>query len=375
MIDSLAGSGGAERGLVREITRFSRDVDQHVVRLFEPSELQSELEGRGIPVTWLGLRASWGAYAWPLAVLRLTRLIRRFRPDVVHSSLFASNVVAQTAARLTRVRVVSTFVLSGEEALLRAYQPGANTWKARTLRGLAGVSARWAGARFRAITEDAARTNALLLGVPLDRITVVPRGVPLDPPGGEIPSRSELGLPEGPRLILNVGRMASQKGQIHLVRAFARVRERVTDTHLVVVGREGNTADLVRAEVERLGLAGSVTITGYRRGVDGYLAHAALFAFPSLMEGLGTALLEAMAAGLPVIAFDIPPVREVTDRGRVARLVPVGDESALAEAMVEVLEGGDDGLGEAARRLVEERYGLDQVAARLESLLKSVAGR
>ncbi|GIU91930.1 MAG: hypothetical protein KatS3mg011_0836 [Acidimicrobiia bacterium] len=361
--------------MVREISAFPPAVDQHLVRLYEPSDLEPQLRNAGIGVTWLGLRSSWGAYGWPVGVARLVQEIRRFRPDVIHSSLFAANFVAQTAAILCGRPIVSTFVLSGEQTLLESYQPRADTRRARILRKLASLPARNPRVRFRAITQDAAVTNARLLGVPRDRITVIPRGVVLPDLDAHVPSRAELDLPtEGP-IVLNVARLARQKGQIHLVRAFERVLKRVPEARLVIVGRPGDAADQVEEEISRLGLGQAVTLVGYRPDVGPYLRHASVFAFPSLMEGLGTSVLEAMAAGLPVVAFDIPPVREVTGEGAVARLVPAGDEAGLADEICSLLIHGDEGIGGRAREWVEQRYRLELVASSLVELLSSTAGR
>jgi|FLYL01.1.fsa_nt_gi glycosyltransferase involved in cell wall biosynthesis len=361
--------------MVREICAFPSEVDQHLVRLYESSDLEPQLRTAGIGVTWLGLRSSWGAYGWPVGVARLVREIRRFRPDVIHSSLFAANLVAQTAATLCRRPILSTFVLSGEETLLESYQPRADTRRARILRKVASFPAKNPRVHFRAITEDAAVTNARLLGVSRDRIAVIPRGVILPDLDGPLPTRAELGLPaEGP-IILNVARLARQKGQVHLVRAFVSVLERVPEARLVIVGRPGDAAHDVEEEISSLGLGEAVTLVGYRSDVEPYLRHASVFAFPSLMEGLGTSVLEAMAAGLPVVAFDIPPVREVTGEGAVARLVPPGDETRLADEICSLLIHGDEDLGGRARRWVEQRYRLELVTSSLVELLSSTAGR
>ena len=92
------------------------------------------------------------------------------------------------------------------------------------------------------------------------------------------------------------------------------------------------------------------------------------------MEGLGTAVLEAMSLSVPVVAFDIPPVREATDAGRAALLVPVGDAGELATAVLEVLQGGHASLGERhGRAFVEEHRSSDAIADQVERLLRSSA--
>lgn len=371
VVDSLAGSGGAEHGLVREITRFSPDVEQVVVRLFERDELQADLEEAGIPVIPLGFEANGASRTFPLAVGKLARVIRGFRPDVVHTTLFIGNLVGQLAARATGTPVVSTFVLSGDLALLKATQPGAASPKAALMRGIAAASARLTKPSFRALTEDARQTNAKLLGVPLGAVTVIPRGAPEKIT--ESMPRSALGLPEDLPLAVNVARLAVQKGQVYLLRAFAIAAERYPDVHLVIVGRGGDAEASVRSEVESLGLEGRVTLLGYTPNARHVLSHASVFVFTSLMEGLGTAVLEALAAGIPVVAFDIPPVREATDDGRAAQLVPQGSVVGIADGIVDALKGRLDDRAEHGIEYIASRGDLDAIAGRLEDLLRAAS--
>lgn len=371
MINSLGASGGAEHGLVREITRFSPAVEQQVVRLYEKDQLDDALMSSGIEVSWLGLSSAHGARNWPLGARRLSSLIGEFRPDVIHTSLFAANLVGQAASLRRKVPILSTFTLSGDVALLRRHQPGASSRKAAVIRSISGRYARRSNAQFRALTLDALRTNCALLGVPETRAAVIPRGVPSDLAARTYLSREELGLPVGPSLLVNVGRQTAQKGHVFLLRSLAKLLDEA-DWHLVVVGREGEVTGEIKATIKELGLESNVTLTGYTKHVHDYMSHADVFAFPSYMEGLGTAVLEAMAMGLPIVAFDIAPVREVTDGGRLADLVPIDDLSSF----VERVEAGLDRPGEFRREAqdwVRSGFGLDLVAEAVEERLRHVA--
>jgi glycosyltransferase involved in cell wall biosynthesis len=368
VIDSLAASGGAETGLAREVASISARHEQAILLLYDLDELSHLFQSSSIEVTSLGLAPGSGNRRWLSAVGPTRAAIRSFRPDVVHTSLFLGNLVGETAARLERVPVVSTLVLSGDRDLLRAYQPGAATWRAEILRRAAGVAARWSEARFRALTEDVRVTNARLLHLDPARIVVIPRGVPgVD--GATGTKRAELGLPEG-RLVVTVGRIAAQKNQVDLVRAMVTVRHDIPDATLVIVGRAGDAESLVRSEIERLGLNDAVLMMGQSSRVRDILGHADVFGFSSAMEGLGTAVLEAMAAGAPVVAYDIPTVREATDDGRLARLVTFGDVPALAEAIVDTLANPGN-QGQAGQAWVDQERSLGEVARRLEELLES----
>jgi len=370
VIDSLAGSGGAEQGMVREVTRFSEGTEQLVVTLYDRMELAEQLQEHGIRVEVIGLKEGSGSRTWPKAVAALRRIARESRPDVIQTSLFLGNLVGQMTGRSLRIPVVSNLVLSGDLELLRTYQPGASTLRARLLRAVAGWAARSDFVRFRALTEEVKATNSELLGVDPALMTVIPRGVPR-PPETTLPSLAELGLPPGP-LAVNVGRLAAQKGQVLLLEAFATALEKVPEAHLAIVGREGDSSADVAAAIDRLGLSGSVTLVGHTTRVVDYLGNAHVFAFSSLMEGLGTAVLEAMAVGVPVVAFDIPPVREATVGGRFGTLVPVGDVVALASAMSGFL-AAERRVDVEAREWVRERHDLRRIASEVEQLLTEAA--
>ncbi|MGF1668218.1 MAG: glycosyltransferase [Acidimicrobiia bacterium] len=371
VVDSLAGSGGAEHGLVREITRFSPRIEQRVVRLYERAELEPLLADAGIEVTALGLAAASGSRTFPQAAMKLRPIVTSYRPDVIHTSLFLGNLVGQIAARATGVPVLSTFVLSGDLALLKSTQPGAASLKAAGIRRIAALSARMSHARFRALSNDARLTNCRLLGVSPDLVEVIPRGVP-EPVGALMP-RADLGLPEGVPLIVNVARVAAQKGQVHLLRSFATLRSARPDSHLVIVGRAGDAERSVDEEISRLGLTGHVTMLGYTPFARHVVSHASVFAFSSLMEGLGTAVIEALVAEVPVVAFDISPVRDATDDGRGARLVEVGDEAGFAKALLAGLDGELASVAEHGARFAAANGNLDDISARLERLLIAVA--
>jgi glycosyltransferase involved in cell wall biosynthesis len=370
VIDSLAGSGGAEQGMVREVTRFSEGTEQLVVTLYDRMELAEQLQEHGIRVEVIGLKEGSGSRTWPKAVAALRRIARESRPDVIQTSLFLGNLVGQMTGRSLRIPVVSNLVLSGDLELLRTYQPGASTLRARLLRAVAGWAARSDFVRFRALTEEVKATNSELLGVDPTLMTVIPRGVPR-PPETTLPSLADLALPPGP-LAVNVGRLAAQKGQVLLLEAFATALEKVPEAHLAIVGREGDSSADVAAAIDRLGLSGSVTLVGHTTRVVDYLGNAHVFAFSSLMEGLGTAVLEAMAVGVPVVAFDIPPVREATVGGRFGTLVPVGDVVALASAMSGFL-AAERRVDVEAREWVRERHDLRRIASEVEQLLTEAA--
>jgi glycosyltransferase involved in cell wall biosynthesis len=143
-------------------------------------------------------------------------------------------------------------------------------------------------------------------------------------------------LEEGIPVICTVGRLVVPKGHTHLLRAFARLRKAMP-ARLILIG-EGPLERELREQADRLGISDSVAFLGWQENPCKYLAHSTLFAFSSLWEGFGIAVVEALACGVPVVAFDCNSgPREILQDGECGILVPVGDEARLAEAMLALL--------------------------------------
>ena len=162
--------------------------------------------------------------------------------------------------------------------------------------------------------------------------------------------------PGQPPVILGMGELGWRKDFPTLIRAFARVRERLS-CRLVILGR-GRQQQALEALAGELGVSGDVDFPGFQPNPYGFLAHAALFAFTSRWEGLGFALIEALALGTPSVSTDCPSgPREILRDGEYGRLVPVGDAEALALAMLDTLNNPlpRDRLREAAYP-----YGIEQ---------------
>ncbi len=369
VVDSLADTGGAERRLVEEVLALAPRFDQRVVRLYERDQLQGRLEKAGIPVVAIGLSGRWAGRTWPWAAARLHGEFRRWRPDVVHTTLFSANLTGQLAARPLGIPVVSSFNRTGELTLQRALQPGVAGWKGRTMQAIARRAARSDGVHFRAVSTYARDTNCELFDVPRARVTVVPRGVADERPPPDV-GRAAFGLRDGRPLFVNVARIAPEKAQHLLVEALAEVRLKLPDAELAIAGAAGSAEPDVRSAIAAHGLTDAVHLLGWRGDAGALVACADVFAFSSLSEGSPSAVLEAMALGTPVVAFAIGPVAELTDEGRHARLVPVGSSAALAEAMVAASTDPDRDARVRAAREWAERFTLDEVAGRLGDLFE-----
>jgi glycosyltransferase involved in cell wall biosynthesis len=193
------------------------------------------------------------------------------------------------------------------------------------------------------------------LGVPAERISVLHNSVPpfTAPPAGVVAAvRARFGLAEGVPVVLAVGRLSSEKGHADLVKAAARLRRVRPELafRLVLVG-DGPERSALEKLVAALALSDLVVLCGHQRDVRPFYALAAALALPSRSEGSPNVLLEAMAAGVPVVAARVGGVPEIAPDGETALLVPPGDAAALAGALTRV-------LGEPAR--AAERAGRAQ---------------
>jgi len=184
--------------------------------------------------------------------------------------------------------------------------------------------------------------------------------------------RSKLGLDEAP-LLLNVARHTSQKGLVHLIAAMASPMVRARGARLLLVG-EGPDTPLLRERIAALGLDALVSLLGRRSDVRELMAVSDAFVLPSMYEGLPLALLEALAMGLPVIASDLPEIREVTtEQG--ALLVPRCNPERLAEAIAHVLAAPEavNAAARVGRHQIADRFDLSANASRFGDVLRRTA--
>jgi glycosyltransferase involved in cell wall biosynthesis len=173
--------------------------------------------------------------------------------------------------------------------------------------------------------------------------------------------------------VVAVGRLEHQKGHRHLIDAVARLSDRPRLV-VLIVGRDGHMSAELKHQVRSLGLNGRVSFLGHRDDVPDLLAAADLLALPSLNEGAAGAAIEAMALGLPVVASDLPPLREVTEHGASGLLVPVASPQALAEAIVRLLQDHDlaRALGTRGREIFEQRFTLERSVERMVGMYRAV---
>ncbi len=374
VIDSLA-VGGAEQSLSMMVPHMvARGVDMQVAYLTERRGVAQELVAAG--ATLHSLDGATGRLA---ALRNLRRLMRRLQPDVVHTTLFKADVLGRTAAASVRIPLVSSFVTEsyGPE---HVSNPEYRAWKVRAAQAVDATTARFV-TRFHAVSAASADVMADRLMIRRDKIEVISRG--RDPRRLGVRSadrrarlRAELGIENDQIMILAAARHYHLKGLDVLVRAFPKVYASFPNARLVIAGRDGPAT----AELERLidggGVRAAVRLIGYRADVPDLMCAADVFALPSRAEGSPGALIEAMALQAPIVATDIPSVRELAgDTPVTANLSAVGSADDMSRALLEMIydPGMAASMAAAGRKRFLERYTMDAIADATVDLYRRVA--
>jgi glycosyltransferase involved in cell wall biosynthesis len=273
---------------------------------------------------------------------RLVRYLRAQRPDVLFSALPMPNLMAVWARRLSGV---PTRVLVSERNTLSSMIEGSSRWRDRYLPRLLGRGYNLADGII-AVSDGVADDLAQRTGLPRARIATVynPVITPELEPMASQPVAHRWFRSATPPVVLGVGSLSTRKDFATLIRAFARVRAE-RDCRLVILGQAINPkkTEEQRAELmelaSSLGVSADVDLPGFVTNPFAYMARASVFVLSSVHEGLPGALIQALACGCPVVSTDCPSgPAEILDRGRFGPLVPVGDERAMAAAVVRTLD-------------------------------------
>lgn len=340
-----------------------------VVVAFKDGPLRHEIERLGIPVAILPDRR-YSVVALPLFLkdmMRIRRalvaLVRRYGVDIVQTHLLMSlDFLVLTLRAGAGPQVFWT--VQNANFTLRADHLASHKWllgpKRLAFRLGYRAALRWLSG-FIAVSEDVkGAIVAEIGGVPEGKLAVICNSVDLrryQSRGDREALRGALGLPEGARVMVVVATFKRQKGHRYLIEAAAPVVARHPDLHILLVG-DGELRDALRAQTREAGLEGHIHFLGSRHDVPELLAASDCFVLPSLWEGLSMALVEAMAASLPVIATAVSGTNQVMVGGETGLLVPPGDSHRLAEAMLAMLAdpARASAMGAAARLRVESYF-------------------
>jgi glycosyltransferase involved in cell wall biosynthesis len=357
VVDSLE-VGGAERQVVDLAVALRRKGYRVTVACSVAGDLSGALEEAGVPVRPLLRRLAKRrlslVYAW-----RLQRLLRKERFDLVHAHIYASVVAAAIATLGSDVPLVIT------EHTEASWQD----WRARWV-------SRWVyrrAARIIAVSTPIRRRLIERDNVHPDLIAIVPNAVisaSERPADAQLPAE----LSERP-LVGVVARLQPEKGVANFLKAAARIAPQFPEAHIVVAG-DGPLRQQLADLAGDLGLKSRVHFLGFQSDASALMRLLDVLVVPSLTEGSPLVTLEAMAAGVPVVASAVGGIPDQIRQDKEGLLVPPDDTAALGDALLALLRDPDHArrLGEAGRRRVASRFNHATMVRQIEDVYHAVLG-
>ncbi|MBX3415900.1 MAG: glycosyltransferase [Pirellulales bacterium] len=352
--------GGAEKQLVLLAQGLARaDFDVHVITLTAGGPLRADLDATGIPVTAIDKR-------WKLdpgALQRLTRELKRLRPDLVHTWLFAANAYGRAAA----LRAGVPHIVGAERCV--------DLWKAWHELAIDRYLARRSDRVV--VNSSGVRDFYIGKGIAADKFAVIPNGVPPAPPSDVTREAllAELNLPPDAKLIGAVGRLWPQKRLKDLIWGADILKVIREDFHLLIVG-EGPQFDRLRRFRHKCQIDDRVHFLGQRNDVPRLIPHFDVLWLGSAYEGQPNSVMEAMSAGVPVVATDIAGTRDLVVPGETGYLVPVGDCAAFARHTDRLFNEVELArrLGSAGRARMLREFSVERMVERHIALYRELLG-
>jgi glycosyltransferase involved in cell wall biosynthesis len=349
---------GAEKQFTLLATRLPREeFDVHAVALTRSGPYEAPLREAGIRLTILNKRLRID----PIALWRLRSLVGAEQPDIIHSWIFAANAYARL---VTGGRPRPKIIIS--ERCVDSWKSGWQLWLDR----------RQIGRTTRLVGNSASVAEFYAgLGVPAEKLKVIHNGVEIrtERSADREQILSEFQVPPQARLIGFVGRLARQKRVHDIIWAMQLLQQLTDRVYLLLVGEGPERNDLI-ALARHMGCEHLVRFAGARADAPRLIAACNVFWLASEFEGMSNSLMEAMAAGVPVVATDIPPNRELVVDGETGYLVRVGDSVGMAQFTDRILADPAlaQRLGTAGRERMRKNFSIDRMVAAHAELYREV---
>ena len=313
--------GGAERALVQLVLSLNRDEwDPYVICLGPRGYFAEVLESANVPVICMNAR---GMFSLPRVLFRLTRELRRLRPALVQTFLFHANILGRIAARLTGIRTVVSGLRVAEHR---------SRWYGRIDRWTNGLVACNV-----CVSQGVADFSEREAGLSRNKLVVIPNAVDFERFARAAPADlTQFGIPAGSRVFISIGRLDRQKGIDVLLDAVTLLNPLADDVQFLIVG-DGPESSRLRAQADRNVLAAQIHFANRRDDVPELLAASTALILPSRWEGMPNVVLEAMAAGRPVIATNVEGIAELVQDGVTGLVVSPEQPTELAVAIRRIL--------------------------------------
>jgi len=361
--------GGAEIQLYHLVTRINHEsFSPFVVSMLEPGPVGTMLSDVGIPVYSLGMRKGIKSFFSHLrGAYRLYKIIQREKPDIIILYMYHAILLGRLIGRLAGVySIIASFRVSPANDFMGQIENFAlrcTSWvDTLTCVNSEKVAAEWLAHKV----------------MPLKKLRIVPNGVVLskfissslrNKAGHLYPRRSNNSF-----IWVAIGRLTLQKDFFNLIDAFARVAKSFSDSGLYVAG-DGPLKHELKSKIKKMGLKDRVYFIGICKDIPSFLSRGNALVLSSLWEGSPNVILEAMAAGLPIVATDIGGVRELVSDGENGFLVPCHEPMSLAETMMHLMKLTDQKrkqMGKKGREIVQKKYNIKIIVKKWEALYEEV---
>ena len=307
---------------------------------------------------------------YPIAMLRLARLLRREGINILHTHLFEPSVIGMLAGAIARTgtRVVTRHYSDYHTRIHKKWHVRLDQLCTRLSHAVIGVSSHTAEHLIEVERAPRDKVQVVLNGIDFERVK-------LSSPDARERIRREFSA-ENEYLLLVVARLHPEKGHHCLFQALPEIGRRASKPVRLLVAGDGTFAAAYRDEVNAIGCSEMVNFLGFRKDSPDLIAAADLLILPSLAEAFGLALTEALYLGTPVVATRVGGIPEIVDDGIDGALVPPGDSKALASAIIELLANPErrQRLAGAGRQKVLKRFRFERMVRSYEAIYANVAG-
>jgi glycosyltransferase involved in cell wall biosynthesis len=302
----------------------------------------------------------------------LQKIISEFKPDVIHSVLFKSNLLVRSIRFFNSSFVHLESLVNHSYSENRLNEVGVTKMKLLFFRILDCVSSFFGTDHFHPNGNSVAQHYHEKLGISFKRMTVVYRGRKASNyENAPAVLKLNFGIEEKTLVLINVARQEYQKGQDVLINAMSMLPKDVLEkVHLLIVGREGKSTLILQEQVLNNELNSKITFLGHRTDIPSLLKMADVFVFPSRFEGLPGVLIEAEASGLPIVCTNLSMMLEVVEINKNALTFTLDNSSELADAISELVSSKEmrDSFSEISKKLFKEKFEIESVHQKMYEL-------
>jgi glycosyltransferase involved in cell wall biosynthesis len=364
-IDTLS-FGGAERSTVELVTNLSPEFEPVVVTFYPNNELQPLLEEKGIRVININLQKK---YDFIKGIQIFREVCKREKPDLIVATLFRSEIISRIVSRQLGIKNIGTFVSDTYSPIALNQFSKAQLFKIKALLLLNRFTAKFC-TRFISNAKSIKYSNAKALKVEPAIVDVIYRGRDVS----KFDENNDR-VADGYFRFVNIGRLRPAKGQCELIEAFAAFHEQYPYSKLDIAG-EGPERDNLEKLISDLKLKGKVRLLGNVSNIPALLNDYHAFVFTSHYEGFSGALVEAMLAGIPILASDIPMNTEAIEHLNTGYIFRAKSIASITEAMLFAVNNYPHmtEMSVRAKNVAQRLYDLNSIVKQHEDIYKNCIG-